>query len=410
MKTRTVVITLVALVLAAVGARAVMQKRQNTAAAAATTAKAAPLELELAPADVIRVASVDLARTIEVSGGLKAAEAAVVKARVAGELKTLTVREGDAVRTGQVIGQIETTEFDLRLRQAEQQAQSSRAQLEIAQRALKNNRALVDQGFISSTALETSVQNEAGARANVAAADAAVALARKARGDATLVAPITGLVAQRIAQPGERVGVEARLVEIVNLARLELEAAVPPAAAAELRVGQTAKLDVEGLGAPVTARVARISPTAQPGSRAVLVYLALDADPALRQGLFARGRVTVEERRAVALPASALRNDQMRPTAPAVVNGAVVNRPLDLGTRGQARGEAMVEVRAGVAEGDLVLAGTAGLVRDGTPVKLPREGDGGAKVAQPATSTSVATSTAPSVSKAAAPAASAAAR
>ena len=371
MKTRTLLVsTLIAAVVLALGARAWMSRSASKAPAAPPVA-AQPAALELAPADVVRAAVVDLDRTIAVSGSVEAANTAFVKARVAGELKSLSVRQGDAVKAGQVIGQIDTTEFDWRLRQAEQQARQGRAQLEIAQRTLRNNRALVDQGFISATALETSVSNEAAAQAGLEAAEAAVALARKAKSDATLTAPIAGFVAQRLAQPGERVGVEARIVEIVDLSRLEVQASVPPRDAAELRVGQKATLEVEGQAGVVTATVARISPSAQAGSRAVPVYLALDRTQGLRQGLFARGTVIVDQRRVLAVPASLIRNDQPQPSVARVVNDVVSLDAVTTGAVGQARGEAMVEVTQGAREGDLLLAATAGPVRAGTRVRLP---------------------------------------
>lgn len=356
------------LVVGALVARALLARKAEQAAAAPSARST--LALDLAPSDVVVARSVALGRTLEVSGGLKAVNSALVKAKVAAELRSLSVREGDRVKAGQVLGQLDTTELDWRLRQAEQTASSARAQLDIAKRTLENNRALVAQGFISPTGLETSVSNEAAAQANHLAAMAAVELARKARADGTLVAPISGLVSQRLAQPGERVAVDARIVEIVDLSRLELEAAVAPEDVVALALGQTAALQVDGLIEPVNARVARINPSAQTGSRSVLVYLAIDANPALRQGLFARGRIAVSQSQVLAVPLAAVRTDLSQPYVLQVEGGKAVLKTVTLGTRGDVGGQPWVAIAGGLSEGATVLTGTAGSVRDGTPVRL----------------------------------------
>ena len=344
----------------------------GASAAAAAASAAQPVQrLELASLDVLPVARLPLTRTLEVSGSLKAVDSAFVKARVAAELKSLTVREGDTVRVGQVIGQIDPTEFDWRLRQAEQQAAAARAQAEIAQRQLANNKALVAQGFISETALETSASTAAGAQATLQAALAAVELARKSRNDAILTAPISGTVAQRLAQPGERVPLDGRIVEIVDLSRLELEAAIAPQDLAALKIGAQARLVVEGSTDTVPARVARLNPSAQAGSRTVLAYLAVSAHPSLRNGLFARGAIDLEQRTALAIPLSAVRSDQGTPYAIRIDGPRAQHRPLTLGLRGEHQGQAMVEVLSGLAEGDRVLAGSTGLVPDGVQLLLP---------------------------------------
>jgi RND family efflux transporter MFP subunit len=364
-------VTLAVLLLAgvAVGVGRVLGERKAQQVRAAAAPKVAAV-LELSADDLLPVRRAELTRALEVSGSLVAVNSAFVKARVAAEVKSVAVREGDSVRPGQVLVQLDTTEFEWRLRQAEQQAQAARAQLEIAQRALLNSRSLVTQGFISATALENAVSTEAGAQATLQAAIAGVELARKARADATVSAPIAGQVAQRLVQPGERVPVDAKLLEIVDLQRLELQASVPPESAGLLRVGASAQLQVDGIEAPVSARVVRINPSAQAGSRSVLAYLELQPNPALRQGLFARGSIELERRQALLLPLSAVRTDQAQPYALRLDGTQVALRTLSLGQRGRAGGDEAVEVLQGLAEGDRVLVGSLGAVRDGATVRL----------------------------------------
>ncbi len=367
--------TVLVLVVAGLGALALRTvKARRMAAAAAAAPASAPAALELGPADVTTARTGELSRTLPLSGGLKAVNSAVVKARVAAEVTSLTVREGDVVKAGQVIGKLDTTEFEWRVRQAEQTAMSARTQFDIAQRALENNRALVAKGFISPTGLETSVSTEAGAQAAYQAALAATELARKSRADAVLVAPINGIVAQRLVQPGERVPVDARLVEIVDLSQLELEAAVAPEDVGGVQVGQTARLTIDGIKEPARARVVRINPSTQAGTRAVMVYLALQPQPGLRQGLFGRGSIELQRKTTLVVPVSAVRVDQARPYVLAVAGGKVERRAVTLGARGDAAIDgaldSAVEVTGGIAEGTLLLRGTVGVLRDGTQVKV----------------------------------------
>ena len=364
------------LVIAGFVLRSVMT-RKTEQAALSSAANTVPV-LELNAADLIVARQQEMQRTLAVSGGLKAVNSAFVKARVAAEVKALSVREGDTVKAGQLIGTLDSTEFDLRLRQAEQTAFAAKAQVDMAQRTLTNNRALVAQGFISPTGLDTSISMQASAQASYLASAAAVDLARKARRDAQLVAPISGIVSQRLVQPGERVAIDARLVEIVDLSRLELEAAMAPEDVVNVRVGQAAQLDVDGRAQPLAARVSRINPSTQAGTRAVMVYLATDAAAAasgLRQGLFARGVIKLERQSALMIPATAVRIDQARPYVLAVIDGKVSQRSVTLGVRGDitldGRTEAGVELTGdAVPPGTLLLRGTVGQLRDGTPVKI----------------------------------------
>lgn len=356
----------------------------------AAAASAPQQALDLAAGDVALAVQAELAQTLAVNGNLRAVNSAVVKAKVAGELKQLGVREGDRVVAGQLLGRIDTTEYDWRLRQAEDQARAAESQLDIARRTLANNQALVNQGFISRNALDTSASSAAGAEASLQAARAAAELARKAVADAQLRAPIAGLVSQRLVQPGERVGVDARIVEIVDLSRLELEAQLAPEDVLQLRVGQRASVQVDGLAQPVPARVARINPAAASGTRTVTAYLELAPEApraaqeaGLRQGLFARGQVELQRKTTLLVPASTVRHDQARPYVLTVTAGRAVALPVTLGLRGQAAlggaPEPVVEVTAGLQAGQPVLRGTVGTLREGTRLNLP-----GATAAAPA--------------------------
>ena len=361
-----------ALVLLALIAVVALGWRGHAARQATRQAQSAPVKdpvIELSAIDLATAHVVELTSGLPISGALKAVNSAIVKARVPGELQGLTVREGDRVEAGQVIARVESTEYADRVRQAQQQADAAKAQVEIAQRQVDNNAALVRQGFISKTAADNSLASLNTAQANHRAAQAGIDVLRKSLADTVLRAPISGQVSQRLAQPGERVAPEARIVEIVDLSRLELEASISPADSVAVRVGQQALLRIEGVAQPVPATVARINPSAQAGSRSVLIYLTVAAQPGLRQGLFAQGQLATETQRALAVPLNAVRTDKPLPYVQVVEGDRIAHRTVQTGVRGQVDGELWVAVQ-GVADGARLLRGAAGVVREGTQVKL----------------------------------------
>jgi RND family efflux transporter MFP subunit len=342
---------------------------QRQASPTPTAPVVAAPSIELAASDVFTARTQTLSLGIAVSGALKASQSAIVKARVAGELQELSVREGDRVQAGQVIARIDPSEYQARVRQAQQQADAAKAQVDIAQRQFDNNQALVNQGFISQTALLTSQASLNGAKATHAAALAALDLANKSLADATLRSPLTGVVAQRLAQPGERVAIEARLVEVINLSQLELEAALTAEEASRVRVGMTAQLKVEGVAEPVPAKVLRINPSAQMGSRSIVVYLGVTGREGLRQGLFAQGSLGTQTMQVLAVPVSSVRTDKPQPYVQVVQDGKVVHITVRTDVRSEGERESLVAV-TGVSEGAQVLSGSVGAVREGVQVKF----------------------------------------
>jgi len=343
---------------------------KNKPADALSTKVQANLPIELTVSDVFNALSISMTQGLPISGTLKATRSAMIKARVAGELVSLEVREGDAVRAGQIIAKVDPTEYLAKQRQAQQQAEAARAQVEIAQRQFDNNNALVNQGFISKTALDTSIANLNAAKATHQAAISALDVASKAVDDCSLKSPLNGFISQRLAQTGERVAPDTRIVEVLDLSQFELEATLTPADALSVKVGQPAKLNIEGSTQEVFAKVLRINPSAQVGSRSVLIYLGIQGHPALRHGLFVQGSLGTQKIQTVVIPLESVRTDKSVPYVQVAQDGKVVHLKVSLGAKAEVDGKVMMAVPE-IAEGTQVLAMSAGALREGALIKLP---------------------------------------
>lgn len=373
-KPRWIIIGVIVLALVAGVIRAMSNKRAQQAAASAPAS--AVTQVELANTDVMKAEMRDITQGLAVSGTVKAVNYAVIKARVAGELKEVVAREGDAVKAGDVLARIDPTEYQRRWQQASETASAAKSQMEIAQRQWDINKSLVDRGFISKMAMDNSDASYQGAVASHKAAIAGADVARKALDDATLRAPFAGIVSGRAAQVGERVAIDAKIMELVDLSQLEVEVPLSPSESMDVRVGQVASLQVEDRKETVGAKVKRISPSAQTGSRSVLIYLALDKAEGLRHGLFAKGILGMGKSQVLAVPLSSVRTDRAQPYVQVVEQVGeqlqVAHKTVTLGVRGmdlaQPESETMVGV-TGLAEGSTVLKSNVGALREGMVVK-----------------------------------------
>ena len=364
------------LVLVALGAsvaRALAARKTKQLAVTEATAARTQSVVELARSDVTTATIHELELGLPLSGSIKAANTAFVKAKVAGEIKGLSLREGDLVKAGQVVATVDTTEYQARLNQAQRQAIAAKTQVDIAQRQFDNNQALVDQGFISKTALDTSLATLEGAKATYEAAIAGADVVRKSLDDAVLRAPLSGTVSQRLTQPGERVAIDGKVIEIMDLSRLEIEASLSPADSVAVRVGQSASLQIDGRSEPAKARVVRINPNVQVGSRNVLVYLSIDNPTGLRQGLFAQGTLDTAKVSVLAVPLSALRTDKPAAYVQVVEANRVVHKPVQAGQLGVDAKDAdhqTLVAGEGLDAGAVVIQGAVGSLIEGTAVKF----------------------------------------
>jgi len=371
LKPRAFRIALALLALLIAGAAIALKTRGATPGPGTAPTAAVPA-LEFLAGDLIAVAPRELRHTIAVSGALRAVSQAVVKAKVAGEVREVLVREGDAVTAGQVLIRIDGSDYQARVAQATGALQAARGQLEIAGKARDNNRALLEQGFISRNAFDNSASQNVIARANLDSARGALDVAQKSLADTVLRAPIAGLISSRSVQPGEKVSADNPLLEIVDLRRMEMEASVPATDIAQIKLGQPVSVRLDGVAQAVPGRVARINPGTQSGSRSILAYIQIDnPDGALRGGMFGEAELTLSQKSGVlSVPQSALRQVDGRTIVYAIENGVLTEKPVTLGLEGNDGNGAAVEITAGLSSGAQVVKANLGNLQAGTPARL----------------------------------------
>lgn len=336
--------------------------------------KAPPVALQFGASDLTYVENTPLSRRLAVSGTLQPVRQAVVKAKVAGDVRQIAVREGEAVKAGQVVASIDTADLESRLVDRIGAMESARAQLALAEKTRGMNVRLLNDKFISQNAFDSAESSFNVAQGNVKSAEAQVQLARNALKDAQAIAPLSGIVAKRHVQPGEKVAMEAPLVTIVDLADLEVQALVPAVDVPELTIGMPVELTVDGFGERrFTGRVERINPATEPGTRAILVYVKLpNSDATLRAGMFTTGRITLAASApAPTLPTAAIRTEAGQSYVWAIDNGKLVKRIVLLGRRDEVTGR--TEIKTALAPSLPVLAGKFDNLKDGVPalVKAP---------------------------------------
>lgn len=364
LKRRTmVVIALVVAAAAAAGFAAVRAKPAERGPAAGTA-------VEFLQGDLYIVEPQSLDRTLPLTGTLSPLMESTVKAKVAGELVQVPVREGESVRQGQMLARIDQTEVMARVAGREADMQAAKAQLVWADKNRSTQNALLEKKFISQNAFDNVQSNYDVAVARLKAAEADLVVARKSLGDSVLTAPFAGIVAQRHVQVGERVALDAKVVTIVDLSRMELEAAVPAAQIGKIRIGQTVNFRVEGFGEqPFEGRIERINPATVAGSRSINVYAVIaNAGGVLRGGMFAQGSASLERiDNAIVIPASAVREEIGQTYVYALVEGKVKKKTVKLGPADSA---GRMQVFEGVVAGDRIVKNNLGSLREGVEARL----------------------------------------
>jgi RND family efflux transporter MFP subunit len=326
----------------------------------------------LGPQDVALAAERDLSPGVMLSGSLEPSEVVPINAQVAGTVGGVRVDRGTPVRRGQVLAVIEAAGVRSMAQGAEAAVAAANAAVALADQQLEAAHLLRDAGAMAEIDLRSAQSSAAAARAQLASARAQAASAREDAGRATITAPITGIVSDRMVEPGQPIRIGDPMFTIVNADVLELEGQVPVESAAGVRVGQKVSFTLTGASAEaLEGTVARKDPVANPSTRQVGVYVRLpNAGGQITGGQFARGRVVTEVvERAIVVPTAAVRGEDAATYVLVIVSDTLRRRPVTTGARDDATG--MIAIAQGLRAGDLVLITPGDRLGDGTAVKRP---------------------------------------
>lgn len=306
--------------------------------------------------DVATAALGDMAGGVVITGSLQPANQVTVKAQVPGTVTGITVDRGSAVGRGQTLATIEAAGVRA-------QAAAAEANLALARQRLESARTLREAGALSALDFQA-------AQAAYEAADAQAAGAHEMAQRATVRAPIAGVVGDRTVDEGEAVGVNDPLFTVVRSDELELAGSVPVDAAAQIRPGQAVVFALSAFpGQEFRGTVARVEPVADPETRQVGVYLRMRNPGGVIGGQFATGQVLGKAiTKVLTVPESAVRGTAADAHLLVIEGGRAVKRGVVLGAADPAHGT--VGIASGLEEGAQVIITPTADIAEGARVEV----------------------------------------
>jgi RND family efflux transporter MFP subunit len=328
--------------------------------------------LELVEGDVVRVVRGELRSTIVLSGSLGPMRQTVLSAAVDAPVAQVFVRPGEAVKAGQLLARFDTVELNNQVAARAAALEKSHASASLAEKNRNRSADLLARNFISANSVDTLDSNYAVAAAQMKADQVQLTIIRQSLHDTQIRAPFSGVIAERLVDPGERIAVNQKLFSIVDLSEFELVAALPTEQLRLVKVGQDVVVQADGFGSQrFPGKVERIAPVALSGSRMVSIYVRVkNPDGVLKAGMFAQGGVVVGVNpSATLLPLNALRGlDSAQPFVLVVTGGKVEKRPVTLGLVDQV--SRVAAIASGVKEKDIIVIAKLESVKPGSAVKL----------------------------------------
>ena len=331
--------------------------------AAKNAEAAAPSRQAVTAATVTATA---LPRVVTASGSVSAWEEVPVGAEAGGLVATgVFVDEGAYVRQGQPLVQLNDALLRAQLRQEQAGVAAAEANVARDEAALGRARELRERGFLSQASLDTALANQRASGAGLASARASLSEVRTRVNQATIRAPVAGMVASRSVTRGQIVQPGTELFRLVRDGRLELDAQIPETELRLVRAGMTAVVTSEQAG-QVTGAVRIVTPEVDPQSRLGVARISLSGG-GLRPGMFARATIDVGAQPALTVPSQAIVYREGRPGVYVIDRGDRV-RFQSVVTGG--RNGASLAITSGLVAGQRVVVQGAGFLGDGDLVRI----------------------------------------
>jgi RND family efflux transporter MFP subunit len=313
----------------------------------------------------------DLVEALVVRGAITALPNQDVKlaAQVPGRVTAMPVAEGDAVRAGQVVAEIETLPLEDQQRQARAALSQAKAAVENARLNLARSERLLERGIAAGKEVEDARAQAATADAGLEEAQAALATADRQLARTHLTSPISGQVVRRFVGVGEQVdGTAAQpLLEVANVDQVEVAAHVGAEQLGRVRVGQPAAIVSDAWpDRTFEGTLVAIAPAIDPATNTALVRIRVkNPERLLKVGMFAQTRIGLQQKKGVlAVPPSAVSKGDAGAAVYVVAGDEATRTPVELGLETP---EA-VEIVSGVKQGQKVL--TSGVHGLGERAKL----------------------------------------
>jgi RND family efflux transporter MFP subunit len=349
------------LLLIACGTPEVPAPEEAAAPAAGAPSAQAPVGAQ-APREVVQTTAVrsgEISAPVTATGSVMARRSTVIGPAVPGRILHIFVDVGDQVGMGAPLFQIDPGPYAIALREAEAGRELARAQAADARSEAERTRKLASKDIVASQKVEASITAAAVAEARVEQADARVASVRHDLQRLLVVAPYDGSVVERRAHEGTMATVtpNTHVITLQETGALEATLDVPEANPVPARVGDRARVWVEGIGEPFESRIRAVSDRIDPSSRTYEVRVPVsDPERRIKAGTFARAEIEPTPRTgAVLVEAAAVARQEGGAFAFRISGGVAQRVPLRIGVVGRHD----VEVLAGLAPGDEVAVGDA---------------------------------------------------